>query len=221
MRRNLPRICTVAALALITPLIAISKGEIKNLVIAGYQGSVPVKQIEGKDYVEIQALARLANGSVSFDGEQITLALPPPVTEAAITEGENSNGFSKEFLHAWIEELAAIREWHGALEAAVRSQTPLWQVWLGSYQSRAKTNLQFVQVAAVTNADRSAAQLVANEYQKMKQLNDEYAAQAASVSYIEPDSLADDPLNRTVTVCGQALESMAASGQFLDNGSCL
>lgn len=220
MRRNIHRICTVAALALIMPLIAISKGEIKNLVIAGYQGSVPVKQIEGKDYVEIQALARLANGSINFDGEQITLALPPPGTEAAITEGEGSNGFSREFLRAGIEELAAIREWHGALEAAVRGQIPLWQISLGSYQSRAKTNLQFVEVAAVTNGDRSAAQLVVNEFQEMKQLNDEYVSQAASANYIDPDSFVDDPLNRAVTVCGQALESMAASGRFVDNGSC-
>ena len=222
MRRNIPRICAIAALTLILPLIAISQGEIKKtLVLAGYEGTVPVKQIEGRDYVEIEALAQLANGSVNFNGEQITLALPTAGREAALTEKADSNErFSREFLRAWIEDLAAIREWHSTLETAVRKQIPLWQTWLGSYQSQAATDLQLVQIAAVTNADRSAAQLAANEYQKMKQLNDEYVAQTASASYIEPNSLADDPLDQSVTVCSQALESMAASGRFLDNGSC-
>jgi hypothetical protein len=180
-----------------------------------------VKQIDGKDFVEIESLARLGNGSVTFKGEQVTLTLPAPSAEAAGSEGAAPNErFSREFLRAWIEEMATIREWHTALTTAVRSQTPIWQTWLGAYQSRASTNLQLVQVSAVTDADRRAAPLVVNEYQTMKQLSDKYVTQAASVSYIAPDSLAEDALDQSVTACGQALESMAASGQFVDTGSC-
>lgn len=220
MTAKIRRILAVAILGMAMPLIALSQGEIKRLVISGYKGSVPVKQIDGKDFVEIDALARLGNGSVSFSGDAVTLTLAAPSAEAAESEAAANDKFSREFLRAWIEEMGTIHEWHSALATAVKSQTPIWQTWLSSYQARASTNLQLVQVSVVTKADRSAAPLIATEYQKMKQLNDAYVAQAASVSYIAPDSLADDPIDRSVTQCGQALESMAASGQFLDTGSC-
>lgn len=220
MRANLPRLFALAAFVAMVPLIALSQSTIKYLVLSGYKGSVPVKQIEGKDFVEIEALARLGNGSVSFNGDQVTLTLPVPSAEAAESEAAANEKFSREFLRAWIEEMGTIHEWHSALETAVKSQSPIWQTWLGSYQSRASKNLQLVQVSVVTKADRSAAPLIANEYQKMKQLNDAYVAQAASVTYISPNSLSNDPVDRSVTVCGQALESMAASGQFVDTVSC-
>jgi hypothetical protein len=221
MTPNIRRILAIAILALAMPFIAASQSEIKRLMLSGYKGSVPVKQIEGKDFVEIEALARLANGSVSFNGEQVTLTLATPSGETVGSEGaESKERFSREFLRAWIEEMSTIREWHSALATAVKSQSPIWQSWLGSYESRASTNLQLVQVSAVTDADRKAAPLVANEYQTMKQLSDKYVVQRASVSYIAPDSLASDPLDQSVSACGQALESMAASGQFLDTGSC-
>jgi hypothetical protein len=220
MKLKIRRIVAVAILGLTMPLIAVSQGEIKRLMLAGYKGSVPVKQIEGKDFVEIEALARLGNGSVSFNGEQVTLTLPAPSPEAAETEEAANEKFSREFLRAWIEEMGTIREWHTALATAIRSQTPIWQSWLGPYQSRASTNLQLVQASAATDADRKAAPLVSNEYETMMQLNDKYVAQRTSVSYIAPDSLANDPLDKSVTACGQALESMAASGRFVDNGAC-
>jgi len=221
MRVNLRRVCALAILAVTMPLVALSQGPIKSLVLSGYKGSVPVKQIDGKDYVEIDALAQLGNGSVSFNGEQVTLTLPAPSAQAAETEKQASDeNFSRGFLRAWIEEMGTIREWHTALETAVRSQTPIRLSRLGSYQSQAATSLQLVQVAATTKADRRAAPLVSDEYQKMKQLNDAYLSQAASVSYINPDSLTDDPLNQSLNRCGQALESMAASGQFSDTSAC-
>ena len=217
MKIKIRRIAAVATLGLTMPLIAVSQGAIKHLVLAGYEGSVPVKQIEGKDFVEIEALAQLGKGTVSFNGEQVTLTLP--ASAQATAEAANER-FSREFLRAWIEEMATIREWHTALATAVRSQAPIWQSWLGPYQAHASTNLQLVQVSEVTDADRKAATLVSNEYETMKQLNDKYVAQRASVSYIAPDSLANDPLDHSVSACGQALESMAATGRFVDNGSC-
>lgn len=220
MTANIRRLLLLVGLVMVVPLMAISQVAIKRLVLAGYKGNVPVRQIEGKDYIEIEALARLANGTVSFNGEQATLTLPAPKAEAPASEEASSEKFSIGFLRAWIEEMATIREWHSALATAIRSQTPIWQSWLESYQLRASTDLQLVQASAATEADHKAAPLVSNEYEAMKRLNDEYVARRASVSYISPDSLTDDPLNQSVTQCGQALESMAASGQFSDSGSC-
>ncbi len=54
-----------------------------TLAVAGYSGEIPVVQVAGKAYVEIDALARLANGSVGYPANQMTLTLPPPDVEAS------------------------------------------------------------------------------------------------------------------------------------------
>lgn len=46
-----------------------------TLVVSGQPGQAPVLQIGGKSYVNIEALARLTNGALSFEGNQITLTL--------------------------------------------------------------------------------------------------------------------------------------------------
>jgi hypothetical protein len=203
--------------------MASSEAHIKTLALAGYMGSVPVRQIHGKSYVEVEALARLASGSVSFHQDQITLTLPASqenaVTAAAASQPAKE-GFSRDFLRAWIEEMSTIREWHSALESGIRNQIPIWQAWLEPYQSRATTNLQLAQAVATTDADHSAAQLIVNDYEKMKQLNDKYVGRAASARYIAPGSLANDALDQSVVACGQSLEAMAANGQFVDDGIC-
>lgn len=94
------------------------------------------------------------------------------------------------------------------------------QSWLAPYEARATTNLRLVQVATITDADRSAAQMVVNDYQKMKQLSDKYVAQRASLSYTERDSLENDALNHSIIACGKSLEAMSAGGQFVDDGAC-
>ena len=41
-----------------------------------------------------------------------------------------------------------------------------------------------------------------------------------SLSYISADSLQNDTLDQKIVTCGHSLAAMAASGQFLDDGSC-
>ena len=99
---------------------------------------------------------------------------------------------SKDFLRAGIEELSTIREWHGALTNAIENQTPVIQDVMGPYETAATRNLRLAQVAATTDADRKAAQLITNEFQKMKQLSDSYLAKRAAATYINADALTND-----------------------------
>ena len=46
------------------------------LLVSGQPGQVPVLQMNSRSYVEVEALARLINGSLSFKGNQIILTLP-------------------------------------------------------------------------------------------------------------------------------------------------
>ena len=68
-------------------------GKLGHSSVAGHPGEIPVAEMGGRSYVEIEALARLANGSLSFNGNQIVLTLPPS-NQNASTHAPAS-GFTK------------------------------------------------------------------------------------------------------------------------------
>jgi len=209
------------AAIVMVPVLGISQGS-QTLILSGHEGSVPVTQTNGRTYVEVEALARLANGSVSFHGSQVVLTLPAGSGGSAESAPQlpAASGFSKGFLRAGIEAMATIREWHSALASAIENSYPITQDWLSPYQGQAGTNLRLAQVAITTDDDKSAFQLLSRVFQKMKQLNDKYVAAKANMSYIAPNSLQRDELNQSIVSCGKALAAMAANGQFSDTTSC-
>ncbi len=217
MKENMRTVLFIVALTLIVPLIARSQAKIQKLAVSGYEGSVPVMQIEGRNYVEIESLVQLVSGSLSFSGNQITLTLPASSgNEAAVTKA----GLSADFLRTGIEEISTIREWHSALALAIENQFPVTNIVLGPYETQATKNLRLAQVAAATEMDQRAAQMIANEYQKMKQLSDNYLAQRGAANYINANALTNDPLDQSVIACGRSLGAMVAGGQFIDDANC-
>jgi hypothetical protein len=54
----------------------------------------------------------------------------------------------------------------------------------------------------------------------MVKLTDRYVAARANMTYISPDALQNDSSNQRLVTCGHSLGAMAASGQFVDDGSC-
>ena len=65
-----------------------------TLIVAGQPGQAPIVQINGKSYVDIDALARLTNSSVSFKGNKVILTPvgSAPSTLAAKPEPSASAG---------------------------------------------------------------------------------------------------------------------------------
>ena len=187
-------------------------------------------QVNGRPYVDIEALASTINGSISFAGSQIALSVPlspgtaVPAANAAkpasSSAPESYPGFSKGFLNAGIEEAATLREWHTALASAIQNGYLVTAAALAPYRAQATTNLRLASTAASTESDHSAYQLLNNEFQKMVKLTDKYVAVRANMTYISPDALENDSLNQRFVACGHSLGAMAASGQFVDDGSC-
>ena len=54
----------------------------------------------------------------------------------------------------------------------------------------------------------------------MQQLSDKMVSARKNMTYIAPDALANDPLDKKIVNCAHSLAAMAASGQFHDDGSC-
>jgi hypothetical protein len=225
---------SLAALLLVVSGIALAQDANQNrtLIVNGQSATVSVIQVNGRSYVDLEALARALNGSLSFSGNQIALSLSGSPPNSNPTSGNAASapapaaapaskpGFSQAFLTAGIEQMSTVREWHTALAAAIQNGTPVAANWLLPYRNQAATNLRLASVAIQTNSDRKAFQLLSNEFQNMAKLADNYIAARANMSYISPDALQNDDLNQRIVACGHSLGSMAASGQFVDDGSC-
>jgi hypothetical protein len=213
--------------ALLTlPILALSQAAQQNLtlIVNGRPGVAAVVQLNGRSYVEIEALARIASGSLSFKGNQIILTLPASTTSTAATSSPTAEpanqGFSKEFLRAGIEEMAAIREWRSVLTNAVQHGYPITEDWLTVYRGQATKSLTLASVAVSTDSDRDALRLLTNEFDNMQKLSNTILESRKSMDYISPDTLNNDPLDQKIMNCAHALASMAAGRQFQDDGSC-
>jgi hypothetical protein len=91
---KLALLLTLSVLAL-----TLAAQQISLLVVNGLQGQAKVIQVEGRNYVEVDGLARLTNGSISFNGNQIVLTLPGSggnaPAQAAVQAPSSPPGFSK------------------------------------------------------------------------------------------------------------------------------
>jgi hypothetical protein len=214
--------CLILTTLLAIPGMALSQAgeDLRTLLINDQPGQAPVIRIQGRSYVELEALARLTRGSLSFNGNQVTLTLPGSGTYTATASAGGKAEFSKEFLRAGIEEMAVIREWRIALTNAVQNGFPVGDDWIAVYRSPALTNLRLASVAASTDADRNAYQLLSNEFDNMKKLSDRFVAAHTSQNYTPTDALKSDPLDQQILSCARSMAAMASSGQFVDDGSC-
>lgn len=192
----------------------------RTLIINGHAGEIAVIERDGHAYVEIEALARATNASLSFSANQIVLTLPGAAAPLRATTQAAPSGFTKDFIRAGIEEMAAIREWRSTLRNAVQRGYPVTEDWIDGYRLRAEQSLRLVSLEATTDSDKNAFQLLSNEFNSMKLLSDRFLEAEKSRTYISHESLNNDPLDLKVLNCARSLAAMAANGQFADDGSC-
>jgi hypothetical protein len=214
------------ALLLLLPALMLVQAAQRNrtLVISGHTGELAVREMDGHSYVEIQALAQLTNGSLSSNGNRIVLTLPgfssgaQPSTPLA--NQPSSTGFTKEFLTAAIEQMSAVREWRGTLISAVQRGFPVTGDWMNGLSNDAQRHLKLVSVAASSEDDRKAVQLLTNEFNNMKKLSDRFVEANKSRTYVPPNALDNDPLDQRILNCSHSLSAMAANNQFVDESFC-
>jgi hypothetical protein len=163
----------------------------RTLIPTGHAGELALVEMGGHSNVEIQALAQLANATLT-----------------------------KEFIRAGIEEMSVVREWRSTLTNAVERGYPITDDWIGSFPDRARTSLWLVGVAATTDSDRNGLQLPTNVFNNMNPLSDQFLEANRTRTYISPDALNNHPLDQRILNCAHSLAAMAANGQFMDDGSC-
>jgi len=224
----------MSVMVLVQPGFAVSQSgqQSATLTVNGFSGEAPVIQASGRSYVDVEALARITNGSIRFNGSQILLTLPAPVRGARMTVPPARQvgaapaapaapaGFSKDFLRAGIEAMAEVREWRSALESAVQYGFPPGDNWISRYSGAAATGISLASAAVSTDDDRQGFQLLQNEFNNMQSLSNKILSARKNMNYMAPDALQSDPLAQKITACGHALGAMAAAGRFQDNDAC-
>jgi hypothetical protein len=218
----------VVVVAVALPTLALSQvaRQTRTLIVNGHSGDTAVVEIEGRSYVELEALVRIANGSLRFNGNQISVTLPAGgggserASASASATAPANPGFSKEFLKAGIEQMAVIREWRTALTNAIERGYPVTDDWVAPYRSQATQNLRLASVAASTDGDRNAVRLLGSELSNMNKLTQRFLDANQSMTMVPTDALKGDPLDQKIVDCGHSLAAMASSGQFVDDGSC-
>jgi hypothetical protein len=204
------------------------KQQSRTLVINGQSGEAAVVQLEGRLYVDLATLASIANGSVAFQGNRIVVTLPSaPAGEPIVAHPPDhaaGSAFSREFMRAGIEEIALMREWASPLAYAIQNGYPVTEQWVAGYREQAASGLRLASVAATTDADRSALQLLTNEFEAVKEWSNKLVEARKSMDAakyaMSASALQNDPLSQKIVTCGRFLGPMLASGQFQDDPSC-
>jgi len=114
--------------------------------------------------VDVDTFARIMNATVSFSPGHIILTVP--VAEAVAKPERNAPGLSKDFARAGISQLAVMWEWKGAIASAIRSGVAAgnWLgPWLQDHRVRAEGSLNQTSLAAKTESDQKALQLLKNQ----------------------------------------------------------
>lgn len=206
-------------------------GQAQNtaLIVNGHTGQAPVIHRNGRSYVEVESLARLTGATLGFQGRRIVMTLPAPSVSPAVIQPAalapqlppDAPGYSQEFLRAGVEQMTLIREWRSAIENAVRTNNPVEESWVSGYRHNAETRMQMAMASATTDADRQALPLLQGAMGMVRQLSDRFLALRSTLTYVSPDSLDNDPLDKKILTCAQGMAAQAIpGGKFEDVAAC-
>jgi hypothetical protein len=220
-RRNLQRLVLLGlAFSFVAVLFAQGPSD-KKLLINGKNTGVTVLQAEGRFYVDIDTLARITSGTVTVEPTQIVLTIPR--ANSGVSSPQTTDVLSTEFVSAAIVALAEMKEWKGALRTMITYGFGADGSWAQTYRDQAETSLAQATLAASTSADRSALQLLSNQFDHLaKWENDVFADRKVlnGAETIDPNALQDDPALTEISNCGRFLSNMLVSRTFADNPSC-
>ena len=194
------------------------KGSI--LTIAGHPGQAQLLEINGRSYVDVETLALLTTGTLSFKANETTLTLHAATPEAQSVAPPVKPGLSRAFIQAGVEEISVIREWRGAIVNAVQTNTPVAEEWVATRHSLAEKDLALASAAVSSDDDRSAYPLLSAEFNNMQKLSELYLAFRNQNKFISPENFGNSALEEQILNCAQGLASMTEKHEFQDQAAC-
>jgi hypothetical protein len=221
----------VAALVLFFTGIALGQtARDRTLVVNGKAVSGAVIEVQGRTYVDLQALSQSVGGTLTVETDRITLAIPSAGGSATQVPRQVSGNVTPQFDHlstnfrsAAIAALGEMRQWQGAMESVVTSGFPVVGQWPQDYRDRAESGMNQAKVAAMTDEDHSAAALLENDLAQLRAWSDAVVTERKNLNagrFVDPNSLKNDTALTKLSDCGRFLAGMISGGTFSDNASC-
>ncbi len=209
--------------------MAQNAGQAKTLVVNGHTADGAVMQINGHSYVDVETLAQVLGAAVRFEPGRVVLTMTRATSAASETiakPGPVAPGLSKGFASAGISQLAEMREWKGAISSVIRSGVAggNWIVpLLREHRVRAEKSMGLASVAAITDSDKLALQLLNSDFTNLAQWDSNAQASILALNAeqsIDPTAAQNDPLLAKISECGSFLSAMLVGGEFADNPNC-
>jgi len=210
------------ALSLAGVLLA-QRGPDKLLVVNGKTMESPVIQIDGHSYVNLETLAQITNGVIAVQSDRIVLTTRPEASSALPPPPPPPEGLSKEFAREAIAVLAEMREWRGAIGTTRSYNVPFTGTWPQDYHDHMESSLQHVAIAASTDSDHDALQLLENDFDNLSSWAGDVIAERQALNAtktVDPNMTQNDQALAKISSCSSFLSSMLVSGVFADSPSC-
>ncbi len=214
----------VFVLALSAILAAQTGVKKRTVVVNGMGGEVLVYEIDGRQYIDLAALAQIANGSLSYQGNQIVLNVPAASHEPPPQQASGPGSMSNNFMGAAVQALAAIKQWRLAMAYGITKGIPGDGSQIAILRDKAAEATRLAKVAVANDSDSSAMQLLNNQfnfvmkwYEKLVQGRKQMNTGNYSMSQ---DALANDSLYQKIASCSDFLNTMIPGGTYSDDGTC-
>jgi len=200
----------------------------ETLSVQGYQGQATVIRNHGRVFVDVQDLARITKGSLSFEEDRIILTLAPSDASDPAGDTATKSRFSPAFMRSAIEAMASIREWGGMLQVIVQNGYPVGKAMAGStiraYQGRAADSVALASAAASTDDGHRGLELLRDEFNNVQAWAESFVDARSSLSAADlstsENPLKDDQDAQKIIRCGQFLAQMFAGCTFQDDAAC-
>jgi hypothetical protein len=197
----------------------------RTLVINGQSGEATIYHINGQSYVDLETLARIGNGTLSFRGRDIILTLPVSDVAAAPSNAPLADsGMSAEFMRSAVQALSIIKEWHTTLAHAIQRGAPGDGSRLVVFHDRAAEGLRLATVAASSSADQDALKVLNNHFNQVdswtRKLIKERKAMSTGNYSMTPNALDNDSEYQKIVSCGSFLGKMLIEGRYSYDGAC-
>ena len=192
----------------------------RTLSVNGKTVDAGVVLVEGRSHVDIESLAQAIGGSVTLGPNRIELTIPgPPASPGRQTD----EGMLKDFQRIAVFTLAEMRERRGAIGTLVTTGMPVAGTWSQDYHDRVEANLMQATLAASTESDHQALELLQHEYALLSKWADTVLGEREALNAertIDPNSLDNDQSLAKISKCDQFLSSMIVGGDLYDDPIC-
>jgi hypothetical protein len=193
-----------------------------TLVLNGHTGQILVYRINGQSFVDVEALARIGQGSATVEKGELVLTLP--ATVASAPAGAPIEKMTRDFKTAALKDLAIIKDWHTTIAHALQRGVPGDGSRLVVFHDRAAEGLHLATVDASTHSDQESLRLLTNHFNQVDRWNRRLVDARKSMSTghysMSADALERDSEYQAIAHCSQFLSAMLAGNKYEDNNSC-